>query len=206
MAGSLLTLVISIAAYDWLTGLIERYRPIGIAALVLTGLLALMVLAQLVRELWAFRRLARIDAFRSAAAEAHATADRDAAIALSDRLASFYGGRAELRWHRSRLAEQRADLLDADAILELTERSLFASLDASARREVEVAARTVAAATAMIPLALLDVLAALSTNVRMVRRIADIYGAHADSSARGVCSASLPPTCSPPARSRSATT
>ena len=36
----------------------------------------------------------------------------------------------------------------------------------------------VAAATAVIPLALVDVLAALSQNVRMVRRIADVYGAH----------------------------
>lgn len=179
VAGSLFTLVISVAAYDWLTGLLERYRPLGIAALVLTGLLALLVLGQIVRELWAFRRLARIDAFRAAAAEAHATADRDAALALSDRLARLYGGRPELHWQRDRLAEQRADLLDADAILELTERALLAPLDTAARREIEVAARTVAAATAMIPLALMDVLAALSTNIRMVRRIADLYGAHA---------------------------
>jgi putative membrane protein len=179
VAISLLTLVISVAAYDYLTGLIERYRPLGIAALVLTALLALIVLGQLVREAWAFRRLARIDSFRSAAAEAHATADRAAALALSERLTGFYAGRAELRWSRERLAEQRAEVLDADAILQLTERALFAPLDAAARLEVEAASRTVAAATAIIPLALVDVLAALSQNVRMVRRIAEIYGAHA---------------------------
>jgi putative membrane protein len=179
VAGSLLTLVVSVAAYDYLTGLIERYRPLGIAALVLTALLALMLLVQVVRELWAFRRLARIDAFRLAAVEAHATADRAAALALSERLAGFYAGRAELRWSRDRLAEQRAEMLDADAILALTERALFAPLDAAARREVEAASRTVAAATAIIPLALVDVMAALSQNVRMVRRIAEVYGAHA---------------------------
>jgi putative membrane protein len=179
VAGSLLTLVVSVAAYDYLTGLIERYRPLGIAALVLTALLALMLLVQVVRELWAFRRLARIDAFRLAAVEAHATADRAAALALSERLAGFYAGRAELRWSRDRLAEQRAEMLDADAILALTERALFTPLDAAARREVEAASRTVAAATAIIPLALVDVMAALSQNVRMVRRIAEVYGAHA---------------------------
>jgi putative membrane protein len=70
-------------------------------------------------------------------------------------------------------------MLDADAILALTERALFAPLDAAARREVEAASRTVAAATAIIPLALVDVMAALSQNVRMVRRIAEVYGAHA---------------------------
>ncbi len=84
-----------------------------------------------------------------------------------------------MRWARQRLDEQRDGLLDADAIIELTERSLFAPLDAEARREIEVAARTVAGATAIIPLALVDVLAALSQNVRMVRRIAQVYGAHA---------------------------
>jgi putative membrane protein len=47
------------------------------------------------------------------------------------------------------------------------------------RAEIEVAARAVATATAIVPIALLDVLAALVQNVRMIRRIAEIYGAHA---------------------------
>lgn len=179
LAGSLLALVVSVAAYDYLTSLIARYPAVGMAALVLTGLLALVVLAQLVREAWAFRRLARIDGFRAEAAAAHRGADRAAAAALSARLGRFYGGREELRWGRARLAEAEPDLLDPDAILALTERTLMAPLDAMARREIEAAARVVAGATAIIPLALVDVLAALSQNLRMIRRIAEIYGAHA---------------------------
>ena len=70
-------------------------------------------------------------------------------------------------------------MLDADAIVAVTERELLGPLDARARREIEAASRVVAAATALIPLALVDVLAALSQNVRMVRRIAEVYGAHA---------------------------
>jgi putative membrane protein len=132
-----------------------------------------------VRELWAFRRLARIQSFHAEAAAVHASADPAAALALSRRLERFYGGRPELRWSLERLGEQREGLLDADAILELTERALFEPLDARARREIEVASRTVAGATALIPLAFADVLAALSQNVRMVRRIAEAYGAHA---------------------------
>jgi putative membrane protein len=178
-AGSLLTLVISVAAYDYLTGLLARFPTLGLVALALTALLALLVLLQLVRELWAFRRLGRIDGFRAEAAAAHASADRAAAAALSGRLARFYARRPELRWNLARLAEQRDEVLDADALLELTERTLLAPLDAAARREIEAAARTVAGATALVPLALIDVLAALSQNIRMVRRIADIYGAHA---------------------------
>ncbi len=177
--GSLVTLVVTVAAYDYLTGLIARYPLVGKLALVLAAALLVLVLVHVVRELWAFRRLARIDGFRAEAAAIHAGADREAALALSRRLAGFYHARAELRWARDRLSEQQADLLDADAILELTERTLLAPLDARARREIEAAARTVAGATALVPLAFVDVLAALTQNVRMVRRIAETYGAHA---------------------------
>jgi putative membrane protein len=176
--GSLVALIVSVAAYDYLTSLLQRFPLLGRIALALTALLALMVLAQVVRELWAFRRLARIDGFRTDAAAAHAAADRAAAVALSERLARFYGTRPELRWGVERLAEQREHLLDADAIIALTERTLLEPLDAQARREIETASRVVAGATAIIPLALVDVLAALSQNIRMVRRVADTYGAH----------------------------
>jgi putative membrane protein len=176
--GGLVSLVVSIAAYDYLTSLLQRFPTLGKVALGLTALLAVLVLVQVARELWAFRRLARIDGFRAEAAAAHAAADPVAAVALSERLARFYGGRAELRWGAERLAEQRDGLLDADAIVILTERELLGPLDAEARREIEAASRVVAAATAVIPLALVDVLAALSQNIRMVRRIADVYGAH----------------------------
>jgi putative membrane protein len=178
LALSLLSLVISVAAYDYLTSLLARFPALGMVALGLTAVLALVVLAQVFRELLAFRRLARIDGFRADAAAAHAGADRSAAQALSEGLSRFYAGRDEVAWGAARLAEARGDMLDADAIILATERSLFATLDAAARREIEAASRTVAGATALIPLALADVLTALSMNVRMIRRIADIYGAH----------------------------
>lgn len=179
VAGSLVSLIVGVAAYDYLTGLIARYPTVGMLALALTGLLGLLVVIQLFREAWAFRRLARIDSFRTDAAAALADADREKALALSRRLAGFYGSRTELRWALARLEETREEVLDADAILELTERTLFAPLDAAAQREIEAASRTVAAATAVIPLALVDVLAATSQNMRMIRRVAEVYGAHA---------------------------
>lgn len=179
VAASLVTLIVSVAAYDYLTGLIARYPTVGMIALALTGLFALLVLGQIVREAWAFRRLARIDGFRADAAAALGDQDREAALALSRRLAGFYGGRTEMRWALARLEETREEVLDADAILDLTERTLFAPLDAAAQREIEAAARVVAGATAVIPLALVDVLAATSQNMRMIRRVAEVYGAHA---------------------------
>ena len=68
---------------------------------------------------------------------------------------------------------------DADAMLGLTEAELLAPLDAAARAEVETAARQVATVTAIVPLALADVATALTANIRMIRRIAEIYGGRA---------------------------
>ncbi len=178
-AGSLLAFVVSLAAYDYIAALLARSEILGTIALALTGFLTLTLLGQIARELLAFRKLARIDAFRAEALAATATADVAAATALSDRLETFYAGRAELKWSRETLAGARGGVLDADAMVQLTERHLLAPLDAAARREIEAAARTVAAATALVPLALVDVLAAASQNIRMIRRIAEVYGAHA---------------------------
>ena len=74
------------------------------------------------------------------------------------------------------LAKRDADILDHDALLRLTETELMAPLDTAARTEVEAAARQVATVTALVPLALADVAAALFANLRMIRRIAEIYG------------------------------
>ena len=57
--------------------------------------------------------------------------------------------------------------------------SCILPLDAIARREIEAAARQVATVTAIVPLALADVATALTANMRMIRRIAEIYGGRA---------------------------
>ncbi len=67
-------------------------------------------------------------------------------------------------------------MLDASALIALADHELLGLLDSAARREVEAAARQVAAVTALVPLALADVVAALGSNIRMIRRIAEIYG------------------------------
>jgi putative membrane protein len=174
-----LGIVISVAAYDYVTSLIDRFPAIGTAALVLLALLCVVVLAQIIRELWAFRRLARIDEFRRRTAAALNAADHKAALALSVDLERFYAGRPDVAWGARSLEETRSGLLDADAVIALTERALFAQLDREARNEINAAARTVAGVTALVPIAFADVLSALSLNVRMIRKIADIYGAHA---------------------------
>ena len=176
LAVALVGTLVSIAAWDYVTALITRAPILGYAV---TGLLAafLLVLAILaLRELATFGRLARIDHLRHSGAEARANADLTAARAVTDKVEHLYRARPELGWGRDRLSDLRGDQLDAAGLLDLAERELLGPLDAAAQREVEAAARQVATVTALVPLALADVAAALTANLRMIRRVAEVYG------------------------------
>ena len=176
LAGALVTALVSIAAWTFVTDLMARYPVLGWAMTLLLGAFLLVLLLLSLREMAAFGRLARLDGLRHDAGEALAQADLAAARSVTDRLEALYKHREDTRWGRDRLAELRGDQFDAEALLGLAEREVLAPLDRAATREVEAAARQVAAVTALVPLALADVAAALSSNLRMIRRIAEIYG------------------------------
>lgn len=170
---------ISVAAWDFATSLLERAPVLG---WVVTGLIAALVLVALIiaiRELAAIGRLSRVDGMRRAADTALAEADLAQARAVTTRLVAFYTGREETRWGRDRLAERMSEQFDASGLLALAEDELLAPLDAAASREVEAAARQVATVTALVPLALADVVTALAASLRMIRRVAEIYGGRA---------------------------
>ncbi|PPB79540.1 putative membrane protein [Albidovulum inexpectatum] len=175
----LIGLMISVAAWRFIQGLIASYPLLGWVAAGLAGLTALAALLIVLRELRAYARLARLDRVHAAALEAVASGDLRAAGRVVDRLVALYSAREDTSWGRTRLAERRGDVFDADALLALAEAELVAPLDRAAVAEVERAARQVATVTAIVPLALADVVAALVANLRMVRRIAEIYGGRA---------------------------
>ncbi|NOD46801.1 MULTISPECIES: YcjF family protein [unclassified Ruegeria] len=170
---------ISVAAWDFATSLVARTPVLGWT---IAGLLAALVLVGLIiaiRELAALGRLSRVDGMRRAADTALADADLAQARVVTNRLITFYKGREETRWGRDRLAERMGDQFDASALLSLAEDELLAPLDEAASREVEAAARQVATVTALVPLALADVVTALAASLRMIRRVAEIYGGRA---------------------------
>ncbi|MDT8856881.1 TIGR01620 family protein [Paracoccaceae bacterium Fryx2] len=179
--GALLSFVLSVAAWDFVTGLLARNTLLGTVAFVLVGLAVLVALTLALREWGAYLRLGRLDKLRMAAEAAHAARDLKAARRAVDGVAALYAGRAQARLALARLKERRADVLDADGLLALAEVELMAAPDQAARREIESAARQVATITALVPLALADVAAALFANLRMIRRIAEIYGGRAGS-------------------------
>jgi putative membrane protein len=177
--GSLFALVVSTAIYDYVTGLFSENTLLGWVAFVLTGLALLILAVMALREVASYSRLRRLDALRAEAEAARARADLPAARKVADTLASLYATRPEVAWGRAKLAEQQADMFDADALLSLCEQELLAPLDRAALAEVEAAARQVGLVTAMVPLALADVATALYANLRMARRLSEIYGGRA---------------------------
>jgi putative membrane protein len=176
LLGALIAFFASAAAWEAVARLAAASPLMGWAALTLLGLFVLVCLALALREAAALWRLGRIDELQRQAAAAGTVAE---ARAVADRLARFYAGRPDTRWGRERLAAHAAELMDADAILAVAERDLLAPLDDAAAREVEAAARQVALVTAVVPLAFADVAAALGANLRMIRRVAEIYGGRA---------------------------
>ncbi|MEI4484649.1 TIGR01620 family protein [Frigidibacter sp. MR17.14] len=177
--GALLSFLVTIAAWRFVEGLMAQYPTLGWIATVLFGLFLAAALGLALRELAAFARLARLDRLQALAAQAVRTSDLKAAREVSGRMASLYAGRPELAWGRDRLAARTPEVLDADGLLDLAEAELLGPLDQAARREIEASARTVATVTAVVPLALADVVTALATNLKMIRRIAEIYGGRA---------------------------
>lgn len=176
---ALLTFILSMAALRFFDNLMATYPLLGWVGIALFALFTVAALAMAVREYAAWARFGKIDAIHRASGAALAKGDLTAARAVVDQLDTLYARRPEMAWGRQSLAERRGDAFDAHTLLSLAEAELLAPLDQQARREIEAASRTVAAATALIPLALADVLAALAANLRMIRRMAEIYGGRA---------------------------
>lgn len=171
---ALLGAMVSVAAWDFATGLVARLPLLGWAVSAGFVLALGLALVMLLRELAALARLKRVDGLRLGAVQAGD--DLAAATAHVAKLERFYAGRADMSWPLARLSERRAEVLDADALLGLAEEELLLPLDSRALQEVEAAARQVATVTALVPLALADVAVALLASARMIRRVAQIYG------------------------------
>ncbi len=173
---ALLGVALSVAAWDFATGLMERVPLLGGAVTVLGGMLLVVAVLIAAREAAGFARLGRLDALRADADAAQSEADLDKARTVVARLRRLYTGRPEAAWGLARLDERAPEQFDAEGLLSLAEAELLAPLDAAALREVEAASRQVATVTALVPLALADVVAALVSNLRMLRAVATIYG------------------------------
>jgi putative membrane protein len=172
--GALVSFILSVAAYDFVARLLSANSVLGWIATGLMGAAALILAALALRELAALSRIRRIQSFRDRAAPARHDPTR--ARALIRDLAALYAGRPDLTQPLADLDRQGADIMDADALVDLAEARLMAPLDRAALAQVEAAARQVATVTALVPMALADVATAAYANLRMIRALSEIYG------------------------------
>ena len=173
--GLLFTLWISVAAWSFIDGLIASNLWLGRAALALAAVVGAAALLGVFRELASLSRMGRVEELRLDADRAWRNADRPAAERALAALDRLYAGRNELAEARRRIKDRKGDSPDADGLLTLAERALMTPLDAAALASVRSGARASAVSTATIPVALLDALATLYINLRMIRQVAHIY-------------------------------
>lgn len=173
---SLVAAIVSLAAWDFATGLVARAPVLGYAVTGLFAAFVLVMLALAVREAASFARLAKMDKVHLAGKAARMSGELTDARRVAAQIERLYQGREDTSWGRKALAEAQGAVLDGPSLLDLAEREVLAPLDMAAQREIEAAARQIATVTAVVPLALADVVTALTVNLRMIRRIAEIYG------------------------------
>ncbi len=178
---TLFMLVLSVWAWNFVTGLFAENSILGWIAFGLFGLALIILVVMAVHELAAYARMAKLDRLRDQTQAARTAADIGAAKAITSALHRLYGGRDDTAWGLARLAEREGDVYDADALLDLAEIEVIGPLDRAALAEVEAAARQVATITAFVPLALADVATALYANLRLIRRLSQIYGGRSGS-------------------------
>jgi len=175
--GGLVSLIASLWLYDWVLALIARDDWIGWAAVGLVGLVLFALLMIVIREVAGLLRLGRLGKIRHEADSAARQNDKALAIDVTHRLKRFYAGREDLAWGLERLAEHEHDILNAEELLRLDERTLIAPLDPVARSIVAAAAKRVSVVTAVSPNAIIDMMFVAAQNLRMLRKLATLYGA-----------------------------
>ncbi len=155
---------------------LDRDDWIGLTIRVLLAVAAISALVLLSREWLGWRRLSRLGRLRRTVDTAVAARDPGAERKAAERIIALYRGRPELAWALSRVATHRGDVHDPMALLTLVERDLVAGLDLVARRLITTSAKRVATVTALSPMAMIALAFVIYENVRLLRRLATLYG------------------------------
>jgi putative membrane protein len=175
--GGLVALFAAVSLHDWVRALVARDDVIGWAAVGLLGLAVIALIMIILREAAGLARLGRLGRIRQEADSAARDGDKAMAVDVTHRLKRFYRGRKDVAWGLARLADHEGDIMDAAELLRLSERTLVAPLDTPARAIVAASAKRVSVVTAVSPGALIDMLFVGGENLRMLRRLATLYGA-----------------------------
>jgi putative membrane protein len=172
--------LISLAFGLWMTKLIEDLfawsSALGLVGLALAGAAATALLALAAGEIGGILRQRHIAELHIGLARAREKDDFKEARRLVGQLSALYSARPETARARGQLSELAHEIVDGRDLIDIAERTLVEPLDADVRREIAAAAKRVSMVTALAPRAIIDVLFVAAQAIRLIRRIAAIYG------------------------------
>ncbi|MHB2264776.1 YcjF family protein [Aliihoeflea sp. PC F10.4] len=175
--GLLVSLAVGLWANRVIADLFARSEALGFVGLALAVIAALALLALITREALALMRLQSVENLRVDAERVYRDGRLSEARSFVGRLKGFLATRPETAAGRAALDAVRDDVMDAGDLVGLAEMELVAPLDAEARRLILDAAKRVSVVTAVSPRALVDVAYILFESGRLIRRLAELYGA-----------------------------
>jgi len=183
--GGLALLALGSWAFQTVAMLFAKGGWLGWAALglaVFAGFCALMVV---LNEIVGLLRLSGVTRLRGQAERAVTALNDNGARskrqhkqvkAVVVSLERLLDNRADTAWQLRRFREHRGDVIDPRGIMVLAERELLQPLDRQASTMIAASARRVSVITAISPSALIDIGFAAYENLRLMRRLAGLYG------------------------------
>ncbi|MBX8811034.1 TIGR01620 family protein [Pseudochrobactrum algeriensis] len=174
--GLLLSFAVGIWTEDLIRAMFSRadwlgWLTFGVALIALASLIALVV-----REGLALRRLSAVQELRFAAAEATERNDAEKARKVTDRLLEVAACLPQTARGRTTLEALRGDIIDGRDLIRITEREILHPLDREARMLILNAAKRVSIVTAVSPRALVDIAYVIFESSRLIRRLSELYG------------------------------
>ncbi|MBB99605.1 MAG: TIGR01620 family protein [Rhodobacteraceae bacterium] len=174
--GGLASLAIGLSVDALIRDLFARTDWLGWTAVALAAMAAIAAVGLALREVFGLLRLRKIDSLRQTLAEAAEQDDETAARAGLAELIALYSGRPETAAGRAALSAHLREVIDGRDLVRLAERELMKQIDARAVRIVKESVKRVSVVTAVSPRAALDLAVVLMENLRVMRRLADLYG------------------------------
>jgi putative membrane protein len=172
--------LVSLGFSLWLARLIDdlfAWSPaFGMIGLALAGLAGAALLVLALREIGGVLRQSHIAELHIGLARAREKDDFKEARRLVTQLSSLYATRPESARARGQLRQLAHDIVDGSDLIDIAERTLVEPLDMLVRHEIASAAKRVSVVTALAPRAIIDVVFVAAQAIRLIRRIATIYG------------------------------
>jgi putative membrane protein len=177
--GLLVSLFLVDAVWSLVLSLSQKSPLAGQLGLALIGIIGLVALIWLGREIIAILRLRAVRRLREQCRAASASPTEANVRAAVSALVAFYADDAGSAAGRAEIERSAAEIHDPATRLAIAERALMRPKDEAARRAVAAAAQRVSVVTAVSPRAIVDVLFVLAQSIALIRALSAIYGGRA---------------------------